>query len=248
MRNTAVRPWDGGASAGAGYGHLTRSMGVVRAARPDVGLTISGATVAASREGSFCQGGGCSGTCGDGPASSAPLTLIHATTPIRLDFVADVEVNQIHGDIWQGETIAGRPIESFTLADGLRSYTTTALKPGAGTTSPFRSAGPGSSIAATALARSSSTSRRPSERCADREVTTFPERVSGIEPPLRRWERRLLPLQHTRNRARTILGGLANPFRPIELLRGPDAMAVRTTHIAFRDLGQESRPAAAADH
>jgi hypothetical protein len=98
--------------------------------RPEVGLTISGATIPASREGSFCQGGGCSGTCGDGPAPSAPLTLIHATTPIRLDFVTDVEVNQIHGDIWQGETIAGHPIESFTLVGAVRSYTTTALKPG----------------------------------------------------------------------------------------------------------------------
>jgi hypothetical protein len=98
--------------------------------RPDVGLTIAGTTVPASREGSYCQSGGCNGACGDGPAPVAPLTVVHTTTPVRLDFLAGGEVNQIQGDIWQGERIAGPPIESFTLAGGAGSHTTTELKPG----------------------------------------------------------------------------------------------------------------------
>ena len=98
--------------------------------RPDVGLTISGTPIPASREGSYCQSGGCSGVCADGPAPAAPLTRVRATTPIRLDFVASGEVNQIHGDIWQGETMGDRPIESFTLESGARSYTTSQLKSG----------------------------------------------------------------------------------------------------------------------
>ena len=40
------------------------------------------------------------------------------------------ELATIHGDIWRGETIAGPPIESFTLAGAVRSYTTTELKSG----------------------------------------------------------------------------------------------------------------------
>lgn len=98
--------------------------------RPEIQLSISGMTVPASREGSFCQTGGCSGMCGDGPAPVAPLTTVRATTPVRFDFVAGSDVNQIHGDIWKGETIAGTPLESFTLVDGARSYMTNELKPG----------------------------------------------------------------------------------------------------------------------
>jgi hypothetical protein len=98
--------------------------------RPDVGLTVSGTTVPASREGSYCQSAGCSGMCADGPAPKALLTRVRATAPIRLDFVTGAGVDQIHGDIWEGETMGERPIESFTLAHGARSYTTSELKPG----------------------------------------------------------------------------------------------------------------------
>jgi hypothetical protein len=98
--------------------------------RPGVELSISGVTVPPSRESSFCQSGGCGGMCGDGPAPVAPLTSVRTTTPVHLDFAAGSDVNQIHGDIWQGETIAGTPIESFTLTGSMRSYTTTELKPG----------------------------------------------------------------------------------------------------------------------
>jgi hypothetical protein len=98
--------------------------------RPDVGLTISGTTIPASREGSYCQSGGCSGICADGPAPAATLTVVRATTPIRLDFVAGGDVNEISGNIWQGDTMAGRPIESFTLQSGARSYMTSQVKSG----------------------------------------------------------------------------------------------------------------------
>jgi hypothetical protein len=42
---------------------------------------------------------------------------------VRLDCSAGSEVTTIHGEIWQGESISGRPIESFDLAGGVRSYT-----------------------------------------------------------------------------------------------------------------------------
>ena len=90
--------------------------------RPEVGLTISGTSVPASR-GNCEDGGAC-------PPPVAPLTVVRATTPVRLDFVAGSEVNQIHGAIWQDETMGAKTIESFTLVDGARSYTTTELKPG----------------------------------------------------------------------------------------------------------------------
>jgi hypothetical protein len=86
--------------------------------------------VPASGEGSFCQSGTCSGVCGDGPAPSPMLRVVHATVPVRLDFLVVSEVNQIHGDIWQGDKMAGKPIESFTLVGVARSYTTTEVKPG----------------------------------------------------------------------------------------------------------------------
>jgi hypothetical protein len=81
--------------------------------------------VPASREGN-CETGGCSGAC---PAPVAPLTIVQTTTPVRLDFVAGNDVNQIHGAIWQGESMGAKAIESFTLVDGARSYMTTELKP-----------------------------------------------------------------------------------------------------------------------
>ena len=61
---------------------------------------------------------------------AAPLTVVRAATPIRLAFVTGGEVNQIGGNIWQGETMAGQPIETFTLRSGARSYTTSQLKSG----------------------------------------------------------------------------------------------------------------------
>jgi hypothetical protein len=89
--------------------------------RPEVGLTISGTTVPASR-GNCEDGGAC-------PPPVAPLTVVRTTTPVRLDFVVGNEVDQISAAIWRGETMIGTVIETFTLEGGARSHTTTQLKP-----------------------------------------------------------------------------------------------------------------------
>ncbi|TMF77457.1 MAG: hypothetical protein E6I18_09065 [Chloroflexi bacterium] len=83
-----------------------------------------------AREGSFCQTGGCSSHCADGPAPVAPLTVVRAATPVRLDFSAGDEVTKIHGDIWAGESLSGQPIESFDLGNGARAYTSKAMAAG----------------------------------------------------------------------------------------------------------------------
>jgi hypothetical protein len=90
--------------------------------RPEVGLTISGTTVTGS-QGSCRDGGAC-------PPPVAPLTVVRATTPVRLDFVVGNEVDQISTAIWRGETMAGTAIETFTIEGDARSHTTTQLKPG----------------------------------------------------------------------------------------------------------------------
>src|SRR5207237_3700540 len=76
--------------------------------RPTVGLSIAGTNVPGSREGSYCQTGGCSGVCGDSLAPVAPLTPVRAASPVRLDFSAGVEGDGIHGDVWEGGTMSGR--------------------------------------------------------------------------------------------------------------------------------------------
>lgn len=93
----------------------------------DVGLSIAGTAVSASREAS-CHDTGCSG--GACPAPVAPRTIVRTTTPVRFDFVVGSDVNQIHGGIWEGERMGAKTIEQFTLLGEARSYTTTELKPG----------------------------------------------------------------------------------------------------------------------
>ena len=95
--------------------------------RPDVGLTISGTTVPASRGGN-CEDTGCSG--GACPPPVAPLTVVRATSPVRLDFVVGSEVDQINGNIWRGETMMEKTIETFTIEGDARSHTTAKLEPG----------------------------------------------------------------------------------------------------------------------
>jgi hypothetical protein len=88
--------------------------------RPAVGLTISGRTVPGS-----------SGNCRDGgacPPPVAPLTVVRATTPVRLDFVVRDKVDQISVAIWRGETMTETTIETFKL-EGTWSQTTNLLKP-----------------------------------------------------------------------------------------------------------------------
>lgn len=92
----------------------------------DVGLSVAGTPVAASREAS-CHDTGCSG--GACPAPVAPLTIVRTPTPVRFDFVVGSDVNQIHGAVWQDEARA-KTIEQFTLTGAMRSYTTTELKSG----------------------------------------------------------------------------------------------------------------------
>ena len=98
--------------------------------RPTAGLSIAGTNVPGSREGSYCQTGGCSGVCGDSLAPVAPLTPVRARPPVRLDFSAGAEVDQIHGDVWEGETMTGRPVESFELRGSDRSYTSQLMRDG----------------------------------------------------------------------------------------------------------------------
>jgi len=98
--------------------------------RPAVGLAIAGTTVPGSREGSYCQTGGCSSVCADDLAPVGLLTTVRAATPIRLVFSGGAEINQIHGDIWRGETMAGPPLESFELRGNDRSYVSQQMRDG----------------------------------------------------------------------------------------------------------------------
>jgi len=98
--------------------------------RPTVSLSIAGTNVPGSREGSYCQTGGCSGLCGDSLAPVAPLTPVRARSPVRLDFSAGAEVDRIHGDVWEGETMTGRSVESFELRGSDRSYTSQLMRDG----------------------------------------------------------------------------------------------------------------------
>ena len=98
--------------------------------RPTVGLAISGTNVAGSREGSFCQTGGCTSYCADGPAPVAPVTMVSVAAPVRLDFSAGSDITTIHGDIWHGDSMSGQAIESFDLDSRERSYTSKAIAAG----------------------------------------------------------------------------------------------------------------------
>lgn len=98
--------------------------------RPAISLTIAGTDVPPSREISFCQGGGCSGTCGDGIAPTLPATVVRASRPVRLDFATGSEVVQIHGDVWIGERLEGSSVETFDLTSGERSYTSQRIAAG----------------------------------------------------------------------------------------------------------------------
>lgn len=98
--------------------------------RPGIELSISGTSVASSREGSYCQSGGCSGTCADGPAPVAPLTRVRAGAPIRLDFSAGPEVSEIDVSIYEGERTGATPRERFTLSGRERSFTSSVMRSG----------------------------------------------------------------------------------------------------------------------
>jgi hypothetical protein len=85
---------------------------------PGVALRITGVNESLpGLDSSYCQSGGCTTTCGDYPTLTPPLVQVRATPPVTLEVRADSGVTEIHGDIWEGDTVSGRPIETFTLAD-----------------------------------------------------------------------------------------------------------------------------------
>ena len=77
--------------------------------RPTIDLTISGTQIAGSREGSYCQSGGCSSVCADSGPLSAPIVHVSADPPYEFRFATSGEVNRIHADIFPGDGSHGQP-------------------------------------------------------------------------------------------------------------------------------------------
>src|SRR5258705_9810713 len=76
--------------------------------RPGVALRIVGVNESLrGLESSYCQSGGCSSTCGDYPVLAPPVVQVRVTPPVTLEVRADSGVTEIHGDIWEGDTISG---------------------------------------------------------------------------------------------------------------------------------------------
>ena len=99
--------------------------------RPGVTLRIAGVNDALpGLESSYCQSGGCSTTCGDYPTPAPPLLPVRVTAPVTLEVKADPSVTEIHGDIWEGDTLSGRPIESFALAGPSAEHVSQAMASG----------------------------------------------------------------------------------------------------------------------
>jgi hypothetical protein len=99
--------------------------------RPAVTLRISGVNESVpGLSGSYCQSGGCSGTCADGPAPVPPLVQLHVIAPVTLEVQADDGVTEIRGDIWEGDTVLGRPVEAFTVAGKSARYVSRAMASG----------------------------------------------------------------------------------------------------------------------
>ena len=98
---------------------------------PGVALRIAGVNDALpGLDSSYCQSVGCTGTCGDYPTLAPPLVPVHVTPPVTLEIRADSGVTEIHGDIWEGDTVSGRPIEAFVLAGQSAKYVSQAMAPG----------------------------------------------------------------------------------------------------------------------
>jgi hypothetical protein len=49
---------------------------------------------------------------------------------VTLEVRADSGVTEIHGDIWEGDTLSGRPIESFVLAGQSAKHVSQAIASG----------------------------------------------------------------------------------------------------------------------
>ena len=99
--------------------------------RPGVALRIAGVNDALpGLDSSYCQSGGCTTTCGDYPVLSPPLVQVRVTPPVTLEIRADSGVTEIHGDIWEGDTVSGQPVETFTLAGQTARFVSQAMAPG----------------------------------------------------------------------------------------------------------------------
>jgi hypothetical protein len=99
--------------------------------RPGVALRIVGVNEGLpGLDSSYCQSGGCTTTCGDYPTPAPRLVQVRVTPPVTLEVRADSGVTEIHGDIWDGDTISGRPIEAFTLANQSGGYVSQAMASG----------------------------------------------------------------------------------------------------------------------
>lgn len=99
--------------------------------RPGVTLRIAGVNEALpGLDSSYCQSGGCTTTCGDYPTPAPALVQVRVTAPVTLEVQADSGVTEIHGNIWEGDTLSGRPIEAFTLAGPSARHVSQAMASG----------------------------------------------------------------------------------------------------------------------
>ena len=98
---------------------------------PGVALRIAGVNESLpGLDSSYCQSGGCTGTCGDYPVLAPPIVQVRVTPPVTLEIRADSGVTEIHGDIWEGDTVSGQPVETFTLAGQTARFVSQAMAPG----------------------------------------------------------------------------------------------------------------------
>ena len=107
-------------------GDLLASCGM-----PGVTVRVSGVNEALpGLQGSYCQSGGCSNTCGDYGQLLPTLVQVRVTPPVTLEIQPASGVTEIHGDIWEGDTVSGRSLEAFVLAGQNARYVSQAMAPG----------------------------------------------------------------------------------------------------------------------
>ena len=98
---------------------------------PGVTLRVSGASEALpGLQGSYCQSGGGCGTCGDYGALLPTLVQVRVTPPVTLEVQTGSGVTVINGEIREGDSLSGRPIEAFVLAGQSARYVSQAMASG----------------------------------------------------------------------------------------------------------------------
>jgi hypothetical protein len=98
---------------------------------PGVTLRISGANEALpGLQGSYCQSGGCSGSCGDYGPLVPTLVQVRVTPPVTLEVQTGSGVTEIRGEIREGDSLSGSPIEAFVLAGQSARYVSQVMAPG----------------------------------------------------------------------------------------------------------------------